>query len=83
MIKKVINLYKSLDNLTYKILKHGLQFCFCLCAISIFILITYELILVTPPLYYLGIALFKLSAIWSIEFIVCALVVDSIKKQLI
>ena len=82
MLKKIINLYKGLDSLTYKILKDGLKFCFCICIISILILLTYESLLSTPTLYYIGLSLFKLSSIWSIEFIICALVVDSIKKQI-
>ena len=83
MIKKIFNLYKSLDKLTFKILKHGLNFCFCLCIMAIVILFTYEVIFVNPILYHIGLSLFKLSIIWGIEFIVCALVVDSIKKKVI
>lgn len=83
MIKKIVNLYKELDKLTFKILKHGLEFCFCLCILSILVLFTYESINSTPTLYYIGLSLFRLSIIWSIEFIICAIVVDSIKKQLI
>ena len=82
-MKKIVNLYKSLDKLTSKILKHGLEFCFCLCIMAILILFTYETIFGTPILYHVGLSLFKLSNIWGIEFIICALVVDSIKKQVI
>ena len=83
MIKKIFNLYKNLDKLTSKILKHGLEFCFFLCISAITILITYEIIFSSPTLFHMGLSLFKLSVIWGIEFIICALVVDSIKKQVI
>ena len=83
MLKKIINSFKSLDNLTFKIMKNGLKFCFCVCILSIIILVTYNLVFLSPFLYYIGINLFKISIIFGIEFIVCGLVVDGIKKQLI
>ena len=83
MIKTILNNYKQLDNLANKILKKGLKFCFALCIISIAILLTYMMIFSSPTLYYIGISLFKLSITFSIEFLICALVVDSIKKELI
>lgn len=83
MLKSILNNYKNLDKLTYKIMKNGLIFCFALCLISIIILFTYEAFITSPSIYYIGLGLFRLSIIFGIEFIVCALVVDSLKKQLI
>ena len=83
MLKKIINSFKSLDNLTFKIMKNGLKFCFGICILSIILLSTYNLVFLSPFLYYIGINLFKISIIFGIEFIVCGLVVDGIKKQLI
>ena len=83
MLKSLMNNYKNLDKLTYKIMKNGLIFCFVLCIISVVILFTYEVYITSPSLYYIGLSLFKLSIIWGIEFIVCGFVVDGIKKQLI
>ena len=83
MFRKILDSYKKLDKLTYKILKYGLQFCFMMCMVSVLILFAYESFLTVPFLYYVGLSVFRLSIIFSIEFIICALVVDSIKKQVI
>jgi len=83
MIKKIINSYRNLEGLTYKIMQNGLKFCFTLCLISVFILLTYEVLFTSPFMYYIGISIFRLSIIFAIEFAICALVVDSIKKQII
>ena len=83
MIKNLIDNFKNLDKLTYKIMKYGLKFCFSLCIISIIVLLTYETIYLSPFLFNIGLSLFRLSCILGIEFIVCGLVADSIKKQLI
>ena len=83
MFKKLVNIFKSLDKLTFKIMKYGLKFCFFICILSILILITYNLNIFSPFMYYIGINLFELSMIFGIEFVICGIVVDSIKKQLI
>ena len=83
MIKNLINSFKSFDKVTHRILKYGLEFCLALSMISIIILLTYNLIFATPSLYYIGISLFKLSLVFGIEFIICSIVVDSIKKQMV
>lgn len=83
MFKKLLENFNNFEQITYKILKHGLSFCFFICMISIFILITYDLIFSIPIFYYIGIAMFRLSLIFSIEFVICSFVVDGIKKQII
>ena len=83
MIHKFLDTINNLDEITCKIMKHGLQFCFILCILSTFILLTYNLTFSVPVLYYIGIGLFRLSLTFGIEFIVCGIVVDEIKKQLI
>ena len=83
MIKNLINSFKGFDKVTHKILKYGLEFCFALGMISVIILLTYNLIFATPSLYYIGISLFKLSLVLGIEFIICSIVVDGIKKQMV
>lgn len=83
MIKNLINCFKSFDKVTHRILKYGLEFCFTLSTISVIILLTYNLIFATPALYYIGISLFKLSLVFGIEFIICSIVVDGIKKQMV
>lgn len=83
MMKKFINSFKNLDKLTYKIIRRGLEFCFAISIISAIILFTYHITLLTPDLYYTGLLLFRLSCTFGIEFIICGLVVDNIKKQTI
>lgn len=83
MIKKLIDCYNSFEKITYKILKHGLKFCSILCLFSILMLLTYNSILTVPILYHVGLVLLKLSIIFGIEFLICAFVVDGIKKQTI
>lgn len=83
MFKKIIDNYKTLDSLTCKIMKNGLKFCFLLSILATLILLIYKALFASPYIYYIGINLFRLSIIFGIEFIICAFVVDSLKKQLI
>lgn len=83
MLKKILENFKNLDKLTYKIMDNGLKFCFAICVLSVTILLVYNLAFASPSMYYIGINLFKLSLIFAIEFVVCGFVVDGIKKQLI
>jgi hypothetical protein len=82
-MKSIINSFKNLDKLTYSIMKFGLKVCFGICIFSSIILLTYETIYFSPNLYYIGLSLFKLGLIFGIEFVVCGIIVDSIKKNLI
>jgi len=83
MFKNIYNSYKSFEKITYKILKCGLKFCLFLLIVSISILLTYNLFILSPIVYYIGMGLFRLSLIFAIEFVVCSFVTDGIKKQLI
>jgi len=83
MFKKIIEGYHNFEKITYKILKSGLKFCFALCIISVSILLTYNLLSLSPYIYHIGISLFKLSLIFGTEFIICGFVADGIKKQMI
>ncbi len=83
MLKDILNNFKHLDKITFKIMKHGLTFCFLICILSVLILFTYDFAFPSPFMYYIGINLFKLSLIFGIEFIICGFIVDGIKKELI
>ena len=83
MISNVIGFFKNLDKLTYKIMKIGLSFCLSLAILSALILFTYNIASLSPHIYYIGIALFKLSCNFGVDFIICGLIMDSIAKQLI
>ena len=83
MFKKILDIYKSFEKITCKILKNGLKFCSILCLISISTLLTYILLFHSPLIYYIGINLFKLSLIFATQFIICSFITDGIKKQMI
>ncbi len=83
MFNKIVNCFKNLDKLTKLIMNNGLKFCLFLGLISIAVLVTYNFSLTIPILFYVGFILFRLSLIFGIEFVICGIVVDGIKKQLI
>ena len=80
MFKKLIENFKEFEKITYKIMNYGLKFCFAICLISVFILLSYNLKFHSPYMYYIGISLFRLSLIFGTEFIICAFVADNLKK---
>ena len=80
MLKEILDTFKNLEKVTYKIMKSGFNFCFILCLISTLILCLYNTSY-SLDTYYIGIGLFKLSIYFMVEFIVCALVIDNIKNQ--
>ena len=80
MIKKI---FTDLDKTALLILKKGLVFCSLIGMVSIFILSIYEFAILSPFMFNIGLTLFRISIIFAIEFIICAVAVDKIKKQLI
>ncbi len=78
-MNNIKNLLKNIDKLDLKIMKKGLKFCFAISILAAILLI-YYLTFNNLFLYNLGLALFKASTYFGIEFIVCGIVVDSIKK---
>ena len=83
MLKIIKNSYKNLDKLAKLIMKQGLKFCSSLGMIALIILVTYNLSFTIPILYSIGFILFKLSLIFSVEFIICGFAADRIKKQIL
>lgn len=81
MIIIIIGYFKNLDKITHKIMQYGLILCFLLSIISSLILLTYTLANTSLDIFYIGLALFKLSCMLGVEFIICGLVMDTIKKQ--
>lgn len=79
-MNKIQELFKNIDELDLKIMKNGIKFSFIILLISIFILLLYLIFKNNPFLYKLGLSLFKTSTYFAIEFIICGIVVDSIKK---
>lgn len=83
MINNIINSFKNLDKLVKQIMKIGLEFCSVLGMISLIILVTYNLSFTIPIVFTIGLILFKLSLIFGVEFIICGLAADRIKKQML
>ena len=83
MFKKIINSFNNLDKLTKIIMSNGLIFSAFIGLVAIVLLVTYNFSLTIPILFYVGFILFRLSLIFGIEFVICGIVVDGIKKQLI
>ena len=79
-MKKVKNLINNLDKLDLKIMKKGLLFCFAITCISIAMLTSY-LFVHNIFLFELGFTILKLSLYFAVDFVVCGIVVDNIKKQ--
>ena len=83
MKNKINNIINNLDFKTKVIIKNGFKFCTFLCAISLFLLVTYIFWFSIPWVFNIGIMIFEMSLLFSVEFLVCGIVVDSLKKRLI
>lgn len=79
-MQKIILLLKNLDKDTYKIMKYGLLFSYFLALAAVGVLLAY-IFLDINLFYHLGLALIKSSFTFTVEFIICGIVVDFIKKQ--
>ena len=79
---KLVELFNNLEAKTKTIIKNGLKFCFIICIISLSILLTYNFIFSNPIIYNIGITLFQMSLFFSVEFLICGIVVDSLKKKI-
>lgn len=80
MMKLIIDKFNSMEEKTKKILKYGIYFSVFICALSVLILLSYHFY-ANPDLYYIGLSVFKLGLFFIVEFIICALAIDIIKKQ--
>lgn len=80
-MQKIILGLKKLDKDTYKIIGYGLLFSGLLAIVAAAVLCFY-IFLGTNFFYYLGLALLKSSFTFSVEFIICGIVVDFIRKQM-
>lgn len=79
-MNKFKDFFKNIDELDLKIMKKGLKFSFFLLSISVCLLLFYLILNKDLLLYNIGLSLFKVSTYFGIEFIVCGVIVDSIKK---
>lgn len=81
-MNKIKNLFYNLDKTDLKIMKIGLKICFGILIIAIFLLSFYLFFSHRFFFYELGISILKLSTYIAVEFIICGIVVDKLKKQL-
>lgn len=79
MLKKLIQTFQSMDLLVKKIMQKGIHFCLLIAIISTFILLTYAFFK-SPQLYYIGLGIFQVSLFWAVEFVICGLAIDTIKR---
>lgn len=79
MLNKLIQTFQSMDLLVKKIMQKGIHFCLFLAILSTFILLTYAFFK-SPQLYYIGLGIFQISLFWAVEFIICAMAIDTIKR---
>lgn len=79
-MQKMISELKNLDKDTLKIIKYGLFFCSCLSIVAVTILLTY-IFIGSSFFYYLGLTLMKSSFTFAVEFVICGIVVDFIRKS--
>ena len=73
-------LITNLDKTDFKIMKYGLKICLMILLFSVFLLLLYLNAEHNVFLYELGITIFKVSTYIAVEFVVCGIVVDTIKK---
>jgi len=79
-MQKMISELKNLDKDTFKIMRYGFLFCGCLTLIAVAILLTY-IFIGFNIFYHLGLTLMKCSFTFAVEFVICGIVVDFIRKQ--
>lgn len=84
-IKKFFNLdyfkdlIANLDSTDLKIMKTGLKICFATLIFSV-VLLYFYLNTSVNFLYELGLSIFKISVYIAVEFVICGIVVDKLKK---
>lgn len=79
-MQKIILGLKNLDKDTYKIMRYGLLFSGFIALVAVGVLLTY-IFLGSNIFYHFGIALIKSSFTFAVEFIICGIIVDFIRKQ--
>jgi len=80
MLEMLKNKFNFMEKKTKTILKYGIFFSSFICVIALFILITYQYNNVID-LYYIGLSTFRLGLFFIVEFIICAIAIDTIKQQ--
>ena len=80
-MKLFISKLKNMDTSILKVCNNGLKFCFILSLLSTLMLSTY-ISIHNPNLFYFGISILKTSFFFMAFFIICAIAIDTIRKDL-
>ena len=83
MFSKIIEKIKNLDKKIKTIIRYGIYFSLSICLIACALLYTYHLAITDVNTYHIGLSLVQLSFVFMIEFIICGLAMDTIKKSMI
>lgn len=79
----MINKFKNMDIKVKNIMKYGFTFSLLFCLFSILILYTYHQLYTVPLIFTVGTILFKTSLMFFVDFLICGIAFDTIKKQVI
>ena len=79
-MRRILIKLRNVDNSILKVLYNGLKFCLILALLAAFILSIYHTVH-NPDIFYIGISLFKSSLFYIAFFIICAVAIDTIKKD--
>lgn len=80
-LKYLKELITNLDKTDLKIMKYGLKICLGILIFSVMLLSFYLNATYNVFLYQLGMTIFRISTYIAVEFVVCGIVVDTIKKE--
>ncbi len=73
---------KKIDNSVLGLMKSGIRFSFAMNILANLILLTYDFIITSPAVYYVGISLFKSSLFFMVGFVICGFAFSKIKKEI-
>lgn len=77
-MKKIKNIFLDLNKLDLKIMKNGLLFSLVISVLGALLLFINIISVHTIILFEIGLAIIKLSLYFSVEFVVCGVIVDKI-----
>lgn len=73
--------FKKIDSSILSLMKSGIRFSFIINIIADLILLTYDFVITSPTVYYIGISLFKSSLFFIVGFVICAFAFNRIKSE--
>jgi hypothetical protein len=82
MVNKLITELKNIENSIKKIMFKGFTFSFLVCLLSIFILLVHILYPTSHIVYKSSLILFRTGLLFAVQFLVCAFVMNKIKKEM-